>query len=263
MNLSGKTALITGASSGIGKSFDYLLAQKGMHLILAARSLDKLQTIAHDLTQRYSVEVSAYQQDLAVPNAAATLYQLLKNDDLDVDLLVNNAGFGKWGRFEDFSLDDYRSMIQLNVTTLTELCHLFIENFKQKAAAGIINIGSTASFVPVPYSSVYAATKAYVLSFTEGLVGELEGTNVIVSCLCPGATATNFAEVTSDGKEDTVSGNDKSPDEVARAGLDAFQSGKHYVVTGRKASLILTRFLPRKRVLSIVARMWRKKLYAR
>jgi len=144
---------------------------------------------------------------------------------------------------------------------MTDFCYLFIEDFKQKPQAGIINIGSTASFVPVPYSSVYGASKAYVLSFTEGLVGELEGTNVTVSCLCPGATATNFADVASDGKEDTVSGDDKSPDEVAQAGLDAFQSGKHYVVTGRTTTLFFTRFLPRKRVLSMVADMWRKRLY--
>ncbi len=259
MKLQGKTALVTGASSGIGKSFAYLLASKGMNLVLVARSLDKLEAIGKDIESKHQVVVKAYKQDLSLPNAAKALYEQVKEGNQGIDLLINNAGFGKWGAFNEFSMEDYQSMIHLNVTSLTELCYLFLPDLRKKSEAGIINVGSTASLLPVPFSSVYGATKSFVLYFTEGLVGELSDTNVKVSCLCPAATATNFNHVASNA---TVANDDsmKSPDAVAKEGLDGFLAGKHYTVTGRKSVILLTRLLSRKRVLMMVAAAWKKRI---
>ncbi|MBX2870502.1 MAG: SDR family oxidoreductase [Saprospiraceae bacterium] len=260
MNLKDKTALVTGASSGIGKSFAYLLASKGAHLVLVARTQAKLEEIANDIQNTKQVSVHVYQKDLSQLNAASELYEQLQKDQIDIDLLVNNAGYGKWGKFENFSLEEYGKMIQLNVTSLMELCHLYVEDFREKPAAGIINVGSTASFIPVPYSSVYAATKSFVLNFTEGLVGELSETNIKVFCLCPGGTASNFATVANESGVDNAQAKLMSSDEVAQLGLDAFLAGKHYIVTGRRFQLILFKFLSRKRVLSMIADYWRKRL---
>lgn len=260
MQLNGKTALVTGASSGIGKSFAHLLAGQGTDVILVARSQDKLTAIAVDIQNRYGISATVIQQDLGKPGAAKELFDQVQAQGLDVDLLINNAGFGKWGGFNQFSLEEYQQMIQLNITALTELCYLFLPLMKDKSEAGIINVGSTASLIPVPYSAVYAATKSYVLFLSEGLVGELEGSSVKVHCLCPAGTDTNFANVASDGREQEVSSDMKTPDEVAKEGLAAFLADKHYVVTGRKFSIWMTRFLSRRRVVAMVANMWRKRL---
>lgn len=260
MNLKNRTALVTGASSGIGKSFAYLLASKGMHLVLVARTLSKLEEIAQDIQDQYQVKVQVYKKDLSELDAPKSLYDQCKLDGLDVDLLVNNAGYGKWGKFEDFSLEEYSKMIQLNITSLMDLCYLFLEDFKQKPETGIINVGSTASFIPVPYSSVYAATKSFVLNFTEGLVGELSSTNIKAFCLCPGGTESNFANVANESGVDTTTVKLMSSDEVAQIGLTAFLAGKHYVVTGRRFQILLFKFMSRKRVLSMIADYWRKRL---
>ncbi|MCI4669562.1 MAG: SDR family oxidoreductase [Bacteroidia bacterium] len=261
MNLKGKTILITGASSGIGESFAYLLASKGAHTVLVARSKAKLDQIAQEIQDKYQVNAWVYQKDLGIVSSAQELYQEIKGDGVDVDIIINNAGFGKWGKFEEFSLETYTSMIQLNINSLMELCYLFIEDFKEKSESGIINVGSTASFIPVPYSSVYAATKSFVLYFTEGLVGEFADTNIRISCLCPGSTASNFSAVADPNKQaDTSTTNSLSSDEVARLGLEAFQAGKHYVVTGRRMQLKIFKFLSRKRVITLIADYWKKLL---
>lgn len=261
MNLNGKTALVTGASSGIGEAFAYLLAQKGMNLVLVARTESKLESIAEAIQQNNGVAVHVYAQDLSVTDSGKTLYDKVKADQVEVDLLINNAGFGKWGKFEAFSLKEYQQMVQLNVTSLMDLCHLFIEDFKQRPEAGIINVGSTASFVPIPYSAVYAATKAFVLSFTEGLVGEFADTNISITCLCPGATSSNFANIASSGSDATDSSVEyKSSAEVAQIGLDTFLAKKHYVMTGRTLQLKVMKFFSRKRVISMVADYWKKRL---
>lgn len=257
--LKGKTALITGASSGIGKSFAYLLAKSGTHLILTARSEDKLRQITEDIRQQFGVNAHYYLSDLSKPDAAQQLYDVIKGDGYSPNLVINNAGFGKWGPLHEFSMNDYQDMIQLNVTSLTELAYLYLADFQQQGEGGLINVGSTASFLPVPFASVYAASKSYVLSFTEGLVGEYEGTGVKVSCLCPGGTDTNFANVANE-EISVADVKMKTPDEVAQEGLDGFLAGKHYVLTGRKFQIQLMRFLSRKRVINMVATAWKKRL---
>ncbi|MEO1653801.1 MAG: SDR family NAD(P)-dependent oxidoreductase, partial [Bacteroidota bacterium] len=151
-------------------------------------------------------------------------------------------------------------MLQLNINSLTELCYLFLDDLRKKPEAGIINVGSTGSFVPVPYSAVYGASKSYVLYFTEALVGELSGSNVKVFCLCPSATDTDFNRVANDAVSNK--GVDmKSPDEVAREGIDAFlSSGKHYVLTGRKSMLLMIKVFSRKKIIQMVTKAWRKRL---
>lgn len=259
MNFKGKNILITGASSGIGKAFAYLLAKQQANLILVARREEKLNEIASDLSTQFGIDVHVLAQDLSKVGSANALYQQVKGQNLDVDVLINNAGFGKWEKFEKLSAEIYQDMIHLNVTSLTELCHLFIKDFLQKGEAGIINVGSTASFVPVPFSSVYAATKAYVLNFTEGLVGEYSNTNINIHCLCPGGTATEFNQVAND-KVDVSNVDMKTPAEVAKEGLDAFVQGKHYVLTGRKLQMMLLKFLPRRRVIDMIAKSWRDRV---
>ncbi len=261
MNLTNKTALVTGASSGIGKSFAYLLASKGMNLVIVARTVSQLELMADEISNKYQVKVLPITKDLSVKGASQEVYDRLQREQVEVDLLVNNAGFGKWGEFTEFSMEDYHNMIQLNITALMDLSYLFMEDMKQKSEAGIINVGSTASFVPVPYSSVYAATKAFVLYFSESLVGELEGTGVKVHCLCPAGTATNFGNVASKSGKASME-NMKSPDEVAAEGLEAFLAGKHFSVTGRKSMLIMTRIFSRKRVIKMVTAAWKKSMDA-
>ncbi|MCB0643948.1 MAG: SDR family oxidoreductase [Phaeodactylibacter sp.] len=261
MNLTGKTALITGASSGIGEAFAYLLASKGMNLVIVARSKAKLETIAQEIRDKYQVTVEVLQQDLGIAHSAKALYDTVKSRQIGIDLLINNAGFGKWGRFEAFAAEEYEQMIQLNVTSLTELCYFFLEDLKQRDEAGIINVGSTASFMPVPFSGVYGGTKSYVLSFTEALVGELESTNITVHCLCPSGTESNFnAVANSNNKTDHSTEKLMSSAEVAQIGLDAFLAKKHYVVTGRKTQITIMKFLSRRRVIQMIADFWEKRL---
>ncbi|MEL6538840.1 MAG: SDR family oxidoreductase [Bacteroidota bacterium] len=261
MNFTNKTVLITGASSGIGKSFAYLLAAQGAHLILVARTLNVLEEIAEDIRSKHQREVHIIRKDLSAVGSAAELYQEVQGRSLTVDVLINNAGFGKWGKFEDFPWDDYQRMIQLNTTSLVELCYLFLDQLKAQPEAGIINVGSTASFIPIPYSGVYGATKGFVLSFSEAMTGELAGTKITVSCLCPGGTESNFSKVADPSQSADLSNtNYLSSDEVAQIGIDAFEAKKHYVITGRKSQLTLMKFMSRKRIVAMVASYWRKTL---
>ncbi|MCG8700197.1 MAG: SDR family oxidoreductase [Bacteroidales bacterium] len=261
MRISNKTILVTGASSGIGKSFAYLLGSKGANLVLVARSQSKLYEIAQDIENKYGVKALVFQIDLSKPKASKFLYDELENHKIEIDILINNAGYGKWGKFEDFPLSEYESMLQLNINSLMELCYLFIEDFKNKPEAGIINVGSTASFMSMPYSAVYGASKSFVLSFTEALVGELSSTNITVSCLCPGGTVSNFnAVANSNNSVDNSTAELMPSDEVAKIGLNAFLQGKHYVLTGRKSQLSWIKFLPRIKVVNMVASYWRKRL---
>ena len=262
MELQQKTALVTGASSGIGKSFAYLLAEKGMNLILVARSEAILNNIASDIQRQHDgLSVHVIVQDLSLRGAAKTLHQEVQAQGLKVDLLINNAGFGKWGRFQHFAWDEYEQMMQLNMMSLTELCYLFMEELKHRPSAGILNVGSTASFIPVPYSAVYGATKAYVLSLSEALTGELASSKVHVTCLCPGGTQSNFGAVANaEDRADLSTLQLKSSDEVAKMGIEAFLKGKHYVVTGRKLQIQLFNFFSRRKVIALVGDYWQKLL---
>jgi uncharacterized protein len=189
-----KTALITGASSGIGYELAGLFASSGHDLVLVARNEQRLSRLAEELQQRIGVAVTVLVKDLAAPRAAEEIVVELQNRSLHVDILVNNAGFGEYGPFHETSLERKLQMIQVNVAELTQLTRLLLSGMLERNSGNILNIGSTASFAPGPFVAVYSATKAYVLSFSEALAEELKGTGVTVTVLCPGSTETEFAE---------------------------------------------------------------------
>lgn len=254
-----KSVLITGASSGIGLSFARLLAKQESNLILVARQKNQLEHIASELKKQYGVEIHVIAADLSEPNAAQKIFTQTQQLNLSVDILVNNAGFGKWGDFLNFDTATYSSMLHLNVIALTDLCHLYLPSMLEKKEGGIINVASTAGFIPVPYAAVYSASKAYVLSLSEALYGEYSNQGITVLALCPGGTQTNFASVA----DSTVNVNNSfaaSPDAVAQDALDAFLKHKPYVIHGWQNYIRshMPRILPRKTTISLVKASWKK-----
>lgn len=257
--LKGKTALVTGASSGIGLALARALAARGAHLILTARSGDKLNEIAAELRKK-GVNVAVFPGDLSKKGAAGELFKQVNAAGLHVDLLINNAGFGKWAEFTEIAQEQYDEMLQLNINALTELCHLFIPAMLKHGEGGIINVGSTASFIPVPFAAVYSASKGYVLLFTEALQGEYGDRGLQCMTLCPGGTDSNFAKVANPNVVLKETDFRDTPEFVAETGLNAFLKGDLYVITGaqNKRVAILPRLLSRKTVLKIVTDTWKK-----
>lgn len=260
----GKTVLVTGASSGIGLALVKQLAPQGSDVILVARSTEKLNSIAEEI-RKEGKEAHVFTADLSIPQAAEKLYQEIQQAGLKVDLLINNAGYGRWGEFMEFDRDDYARMIQLNITALTELCHLFIPEMVERGGGGIINVGSMASFSPIPYANVYASTKAYVLMLSEALRYEYGDKGIRVMALCPGGTHTNFGEVAfekSPERREAVKRNVGflSAEEVATECLDAFLKDKMYVITGKSNKIMyaLCRHFPRKTMLNFTGKLFKK-----
>lgn len=256
----GATALVTGASSGIGKAFAEDLAARGARLILTARSESGLQAVAADLRKRFSTEVAVIPLDLAQSGAAANLMEAVHGQGLAVDLLVNNAGFGRWGAFLDIEPPSNAEMIQLNVTALVELSRLCLPGMISRKKGGVINVASTAAFVPLPYAAVYSAAKTFVLYFSEALWGETRDSGVHVMALCPGGTASNFAAVASDlpGAGTGRPGLD-SAESVASAGLKAFLRRKTVVITGKGNQRLrwLPRLMTRKQLVVAMGDRWK------
>ena len=250
-----ETALITGASQGIGEAFARQLAAQGKDLVLVARSGDKLKSLAEELASQYSVRVVALAADLSRPGSATALHAETERLGLAVDLLVNNAGFAKAGAFGELPFDVQADMVRLNVLTLTELARLYLPAMRERRRGGIINIASTAAFQPVPYMSVYGATKAFVLSFSEALGEEVARDGVTVMALCPGATATGFQERAGvwEGQHDSM----VSPDKVVAEGLRAFERRRRYFIQGglNKLASLAARLGPRRLVLRMAARV--------
>lgn len=243
-----ETALITGASSGIGTDLARCFARSGSDVALLARREDALNDLAAEFRDTFGVAAYVVPADLSKPGAARSVFDDLEAMDLRIDVLVNNAGFGDRGQFVD--MDDQRQvdMISVNVTALTHLTRLLLPGMVGQHRGGILNVGSTAGFQPGPNMAVYYATKAYVLSFSEALVHELQGTGVTVTCLAPGPTKTEFAERA--GMDDAFlfeSGAAMSSAAVASHGYNAFRSGESLAIPGlpNKAGAFATRFLPR------------------
>lgn len=255
-----KLVLITGASSGIGLSFAHHLAREGANLILVARTRIRLEEIASELKKiRSDIQIHVIDMDLGKPLAAKALFEQTQKLNLSVDILINNAGFGKWGEFLDFDRDTYHSMLTLNINTLTDLCHVYLPAMLIKKEGGIINVASTASFQPVPYAAVYSASKSYVLNFSEALYGEYVDQGVVTLALCPGGTETNFNAV-ADSSVVLPSGSLESPDVVARRGLDAFLEKRNYIVSGNTNYLtsLISRLLSRKSAIFLTRKVWKK-----
>lgn len=241
----GSTALVTGASKGIGEAFAEQLAARGMNLVLVARSLDALERLAKRLTDKYGVKCVALNADLANPDATHWIATELEHRGIRVDLLVNNARLGLSGSFLSHELKEEQAEIQVNVQALVSLTYLFGRGMKNRRKGGIINIASNASFQPLPTMASYAATKAFVLHFSEALSHELAGDGVHVMAACPGPTATNFFA----GTTTNMSAKDMdSSESVVQKTLDAFDHGKKVAYPTRmsvRLGTLLPRFLPR------------------
>ena len=245
----GRTVLVTGASSGIGEAAARQLARDGARLLLSARSEDRLETLAQEFRD-LGTEAHVFAHDLAAPGAAETLYDRITEAGHEVDVLINNAGFGKQGGFEDSDAATYEQMITLNVTNLVSLTRRFLPAMTRRGAGGILNVASTAAFQPVPYFAVYAATKAFVLSFTQALHAEVENTGVAVTSLSPGPTETGFFDAADmngvpGGREA------ETPEKVARLGLEALLKNERSVISGTRNAVMAfaARLVPTKVVL--------------
>jgi uncharacterized protein len=260
----GKTVLITGASSGIGEAFAKKLASEKANLIITARSSEKLKSLAEDLVRAYSIRVYIYPMDLSEDGSAKALYDQIKETGHSIDVLINNAAFGRSAKFLDTDMKFYKSMIMLNLNSLVELSYLCLPEMLKKNDGGIINVASTVSFLPFPFSTIYSATKWFVMSFSEGLYGEYRNTGVTVMALCPGATATNFFSV-AHPNDDLSKANFDTSEYVVEQGIKGFLKDKNYVVVGFKKYLMaqVPRFFPRKTIiqmaLSYSQKIWGKK----
>ncbi len=232
--MSKETALVTGASSGIGLEIARLFAADKSNLILVARSHDKLERLAEDLRRDHNAEVLVLPKDLTDPSAPRAIFDQLTGRNIDVDVVVNNAGFGSVGSVADLSLERQLNMIQVNVTALTYLTRLFLPGMIDRGRGGILNVGSTAGFQPGPNMAVYYATKAFVLSFTEALAEELAGSEINVTCLAPGATETGFGADSGMEKSILFKFGAMKAQTVAQIGYRGFRRGKVIVIPGLK-----------------------------
>jgi len=258
-----QTALITGASSGIGRALAQQFAAHGYDVVLVARNAAALEDVGRGLPASPSgpdkrrPAVHTIAADLAKTGSAVALVEQLRQGGIQIDVLVNNAGFGLQGEFAELPADQQIEMIQLNVVTLTELTRLLLPGMLQRRTGGVLNVASTAAFQPGPLMSVYYATKAFVLSFTEGIAEEVAGTGVKVTCLCPGPTETAFMDRAGMRGTNLFKGGTMSVEPVAREGFDGWNSGKVVVIPGfanRRGTLVV-RLSPRALVRRVVKRM--------
>ena len=253
------TTLITGASGGIGEEFARTLAAKGANVILVARSVDKLTALADELRNKHGIRADVIGSDLSVPGAATSLVAEVDKLGVDVDFLINNAGFGTHGDLADADPDRIRDEVALNVSALTDLTTTYLQRMTALKSGSIINVASTAAFQPVPHMAVYAATKAYVLSLSEALWWEAKRDGVRVLALCPGATDTAFFDVA--GSDDAAVGTRRSTRQVVDTALSALEAGKPSVVDGafNKLSAGSSRFAPRRLVVAVAERAVRSR----
>ena len=249
------TALITGASGGIGEELAKLIAAGGSNVVLLARSADKLQALANDLQRRHSISATTIVSDLSRPDAVATVIDILVQRAMTIDVLVNNAGFGTIGPFAAVDAGEQMRMLNVNVVALTALTRQLLPGMLQRGHGRVLNVASTAAFQPGPLMAVYYASKAYVLSLSEALANETDGSGVTVTCLCPGPTRTGFQSRAQmgDARLLRVSAVMSAAD-VARAGYDGMMAGRTIVIPGafNKAGVQVLRISPRALVTRIV-----------
>ncbi len=243
------TALITGATSGIGKELAYIHAKRKGDLVLVARSFNKLQSIKKDIEKKHNVMVITITKDLTDDNAAKQVYNEINIIGTKIDYLINNAGFGGIGKFHERNLETDLNMMQLNMNALVSLTHLYLQDFTAKNSGKILNVSSTASLVPGPMQAVYYASKAFVTSFTNAITQELHDTNITVTNLMPGATDTDFGKISGMDKT-SLFDKTASPYKVALDGYNAMITGKIDVISGltfyQKFLLKISGFIPKK-----------------
>ena len=251
------TALITGASSGIGEVFARKLAARGRNVLLVARSEDKLITLCNELGRSNSIRAQYVALDLSLPESAARLFEEAEQRGLFVDMLINNAGFGSMDEFSKLDLARELNMIDLNIKSLVELTHRFLQPMIERRQGSIINVASTAAFQPVPYMATYAATKAFVLSFSEALWEENRQHGIKVMALCPGVTETNFFEAARGQKPPARAS--QTPEEVVDTALRGLAHGRGHIISGWTNFLMTQseRLAPRSLVTRLAGRMMR------
>jgi short-subunit dehydrogenase len=260
-----KTALVTGASDGIGLEFSDILAARGYDLVLVARREDKLNEVSAKLSEKYGINCTVMAADLSVPQAAQTLFQRTCEQNLQIDFLVNNAGLLHNGVFTELSLAEQERMITVNVLALTSLSHLYANDMATRKKGYILNLASLAAWMAIPNQNVYAATKAYVLSFTQALANEMKAANngVVVSALCPGYTATKMMDNPDQGAKLRIAPNMMmSAKDVAEAGIKGCLVGKSAIVPGvaNKITAAITRLFSKTLLTKLVGSFYRNNM---
>jgi short-subunit dehydrogenase len=252
------TTLITGASSGIGEAFARKLATLGRSVLLVARSEDKLINLCNELGRTNSIRAQYLVMDLSQPDVGARIFEETQQRGLVIDMLVNNAGFGSFGDFSKLELSRELSMIDLNIKSLVDLTHRFLVPMREMKQGVIINVASTAGFQPVPFMATYAATKAFVLTFSEALWEENRPFGVHVMALCPGVTETNFFEAARGQKPPARVA--QTADQVVDAAIAGLRRRKNVVISGFSNMMVVEseRFLPRSLVVRVAGKMMRK-----
>lgn len=243
-----KTVLVTGASSGIGLELSRLFAREGYNLVMVSQNKDNLEKAKNIICRENAkIDILAIAKDLSKPSAPEEIFEYTQKNSIQVDILVNNAGIQLYGNFHDKNIEDTLNMMYLNIFALTKLTRLYVDGMIKRGAGKILNLGSTGSFQPVPLNSIYCATKAFVLYFSEGIGEELKGTGVTVTALCPGATRTNFAKRANIEDIKLFSGRLLKPSDVAQIGYKALMKSKPVVVVGlyNKIMASSARFMPR------------------
>ncbi|MGH1393833.1 MAG: SDR family NAD(P)-dependent oxidoreductase [Trichormus sp.] len=253
-----KTALITGAASGIGYELARIFAHDKYNLVLVDINYLKLTEITGDFQEKFDISVKIISKDLSKSNSPEEIFTELQKEGIQVDVLVNNVGFGTYGLFNETNLNDELEMLQVNLVCLTHLTKLFLKNMVKQGDGKILNVASSAAFQPGPLMAVYFATKAYVLSFSEALANELQGTGVTVTVMCPGTTQSAFHERTGMADSELIKKkNMMDAETVARIGYNALMKGKTIVIPGilNKILAKIVRFIPRSLVTKIVRKM--------
>jgi uncharacterized protein len=258
-NWQGKWALVTGASAGIGRALAEELAVGGANLVLTARRKARLEELARRLAEKHNIRTEVFVADLAEANAPEKIFAFTKAKGIEVELLINNAGFGGYGEFHSVEIPRLLDMVQVNCSAVVHLTRLYLPGMVERRRGDVMILASTASFQSVPYLSTYAATKAFDLLFAEGLAEEMKPYGIRVCALCPGSTVSEFHEVAGQTNLASAMRNQETAEKVARTGLQALAAGKSYVIsgTGNYLGAHMQRLAPRWMVSRIVASMFR------
>ncbi len=256
-----QTALVTGAASGLGFELALLLAKDGYDLILVDVDAEKLETAKQEIIAIYSPKIQLIHKDLSTCNVAGEIFKAI--EDRQIDVLINNAGFGIFGNFNDTDWERDAEMLNLHVVTTTHLTKLVLKGMVERGNGKIMNMSSLAAFQPGPLMSLYYASKAYILSFSEAIANELKGTGVTVTALCPGQTKTCFQEVVSSGtknSENKIKFNIACPKQVAEYGYEAMQKGKVVAIPGNFNKFLskLPRFVSRRTATAVIRKIQEK-----
>jgi short-subunit dehydrogenase len=256
-------ALITGASKGIGRAVAYELAKRNFNLVLIARSEPELKTLCSEIKNDYKVEATYFPLDLTLPDAAEQILKWIEEKNIPLNVLINNAGYGLWGGFDELTLEEQLNMMQINMICIVKLSYLLLPLLKKQSQSYILNVASTASYQAVPRLNVYSASKAFVVQFSRALKYELKESNVSVTCISPGSTATNFMDRAGMKTEEMKKRADKfnmKVEDVATFAVEGMLNKKTEIIPGfiNKVSVAFTYFVPKWITEKIAAGLYKK-----